>query len=126
MFGFPSRVTTPIRLPEWFRDLAFRSVGVCDLFVRNFRVSCMLFISIEWGVGSQKSCVLRINNLAAGATLVKGRPSSGIGSALVNLFLSTASRCHIHRLIEYLGAKSICVDAPSRVSDSPSVGAQCI
>ena len=51
--------------------------------------------------GNPRTCVLRIDNMAAIASLIKGTSSPALGAILVNLFWSAAARPPVERRFEY-------------------------
>ena len=79
-------------LPRRFIEMADAAEGESPIYlfeIAVFLAACLVYFRSG---GKARTCVLRVNNKAALAALVKGSPSSLFGSILANVFLSLAAR----------------------------------
>ena len=109
------RTVVSTHLPSWFSDMVDKIPGESPIFIYErcdaILTACLV---LAWSRGKQRTCVLRVDNQVAVAALVKGSPSSTLGTLLASLFWNIAARWSALWWIEYVRAKSNDADAPSR------------
>ena len=74
----------------------------------------------DWGNKVPRTCVLRFDNQAAAAALVKGRTSSELGAALVNISRDVDERGETRWRIQYADAISNIAGQPPRLCAMPN------
>ena len=60
----------------------------------------MAYVANEWGGKTPRTCVLRVDNQAAAAALIKGSSPSDTAGVLANLFRNVAARGNTRWWIE--------------------------
>ena len=115
----PEDITVSLHLPTWFIDMTFGLEEESPIFISELAAAilaaCLVILQND---GNARTCVLCIDNNAALAALIKGSSSSELGTILVNLFWSMASRCPVLWRFEYVNTKADAADPPSRVCDA--------
>ena len=120
VFHHEGRHEGNLRLPEWFCQLANAAEGESPIFLYELCAAIlMVYIANEMEDGTPRTCVLRVDNMAAGGALVKGSSSSKLGTVLANLFWNVAARGTTRWWIEYVNTKSNAADFPSRICALP-------
>ena len=107
--------TVSVHLPTWFLKLANEPPGELPIFAFELCAAIlMVCISLDWPRHQHRTCVLCVDNKAAVAALVKGNPTSKLGSLLTALFWNLATRGTTTWWAEYVHTKSNHADQPSR------------
>ena len=107
--------TVSARLPDWL--LRLEGGAESESPISNYELCAAVLtacVALSWRRTAPSTCVLCVDNQAAVAASVKGRPASHLGALLVSLFWSLAALCSTPRRAEYVNAKSNIPDAPSR------------
>ena len=116
----PSDVSVSTHLPMRFVEMSFSTDDEPPIY--QFELAATVLTSCLAAYrsgGNPRTCVLRIGNKAAIASLVKGSSSSALCAILVNLFWSVAARCPVVWRFECVGAKSNAAAPPSQLCDAP-------
>ena len=116
----PNDVSISTHLPKWFVEMAFASDAEAHIYrfelAANVLTACLVAYRSDC---NHRTCVLRIDNRAALAALIKGSSPSALGTVLANLFWRVAARCPLVWRFLYVDTKSNAAYPPSRVCDTP-------
>ena len=110
-----------VHLPPWFAHLATNTEGGSAIYL--FGICASIFsvaVASEANTQPSRTCVLRIDNQAALAALVKGSTSSELGTVLVGVFWAFAARSSVYWRMEYVRTDSDDSDRPSRRCNADS------
>ena len=80
----------------------------------------MVYVENERNDQTPRTCVLRVDNQAAVASLIKGSSSSDLDGALSRLFWNVEALGSTRRWVEYVNAKSNTADYPARQCAMPT------
>ena len=112
----PNDVSISTHLPKWFVEMAFASDAEAHIYrfelAANVLTACLVAYRSDC---NHRTCVLRIDNRAALAALIKGSSPSALGTVLANLFWRVAARCPLVWRFLYVDTKSNAAYPPSRV-----------
>ena len=115
------RVSANAHLPEWLCLMAEAAEGESPIFLYELCAAILMvyIANHRWG-DTPRTCVLRVDNKAAAASLVKGSSSPNLAGVLVSLFWNVAARGNARWWIEYVNTKSNSADSPSRQCKLPT------
>ena len=116
VFTGEAKTAVSTHLPLWSTSMVTALPDESPIFIHELCVSILTArLALNWSRDKQRTCLLRVDNQAAVAALVKGSPSSPVGALLASLFWNVAARCATLWWAEYVHAKSNDADAPSRL-----------
>ena len=118
--------THHLRLPKWFAGPATNTEGESAIYLFEICAAILAVTVVsQFDTEPSRTCVLRIDNQAALAALVKGSTSSELGTILVGIFLAFAARSSVYWWLEYVHTDSNDADRPSRCC-SADTAPQCL
>ena len=115
----PYDISVSTHLPPWYVRMAISADGGPHVYLCELAATVLTIrLSAYRSGGNPRTCVLRVDNKAALASLIKGSASSALGAILVNLFWRVAPRFPVVWRFEYVCAKSNAAGPPSRLCDA--------
>ena len=116
----PSDVSVSTHLSQWFVDMALSTEAEPPIYLFELAETSPTACLVAYrSGGNPRTCVLRIDNKAALDALIKGSSSPTLGTILVNLFWSAASRFPVVWWFGYVNTKPDAARPPSRLRESP-------
>ena len=113
------KTTVSTHLPKWFLGWVGDLPDGPPIFLFEMCAAIlMVCCSLEWVNADDRTCVLRVDNKASVASLVKGSSQSPAWTLLASLCWALAARGSVKWWAEYVHTKSNSAAGPSRVCDA--------